>query len=274
VHTCSVDNNAADVKKFRINSIAEKLYIREQQANEQMLSCISACYVGDSSESESSADSSTDTSVETVDDHDHIINSPSSGGDTGHNRGNHNVDTDFTGSPISSFDNSHSVPDHDSYAELVLSETQSDCNEATSDSCDTDSPAADSDSTESEDYNFSSADDAFMTGSFYEGSNITAGKAVLSVMQFCIDNHLTYKATDELLKLLQVLCITPNKLPKSVYHLKKLYRDLIESEYSHSKACFQCSKDSVDCSCDNPSYGDLITIPIQKPLEVIVSSKF
>ena len=219
--------------------------------------------IGDSSESESSADRFTDTSsVESSDDHD--IDSHSSG-DTGHNCGDHNTDTDFAGSPISSYDNHLSFSDRD-------------CNVATSDSCEADSPAADSDdcnSTESEeDYNFSSADDDFMTGSFYEGSNITAAKAVLSVMQFCIENHLTYKATDELLRLLQVLCITPNKLPKSVYLLKKLFRNLKESEYSQDKACFQCSKDSVNCSCDNPSHGDLITIPIQKPLEAIISSKF
>jgi len=54
------------------------------------------------------------------------------------------------------------------------------------------------------------------------------GKAVLSVMQFCTVNYLTYKATDELLKLSQVLCITPSKLPKSAYLLNsfRISKDL------------------------------------------------
>jgi len=48
---------------------------------------------------------------------------------------------------------------------------------ATSDSCDAGSPAADSDSTETEeDSNFSSANYVFMTGFFYEGSNIKLAK--------------------------------------------------------------------------------------------------
>ena len=246
-------------------------------------------YIGDSSESESSTDSSTDilsSSVESGHDHDDYSASAECG--SNHYSDDHNLDAAY---PTSSYDNYRDVPDYDYCpASALLSESQTDHNEElfdtcdtdSPDTCDTDSPAGDSDSSESEeDCNGLSDDYAFMTESFYEGSNVTAGKAVLSVMEFCINDHLTYKATDELLKLLQVLCVTPNKLPNSVYLLKKHFRDFKRSEYSfkrseysHNKACSKCRKDSSNCSCDDPSHGDLITIPIEKPLEAIVSSKY
>jgi len=110
--------------------------------------------------------------------------------------------------------------------------------------------------------------------SFHEGSDVTVGKAVMLVMQFSIDNHLTYKATGELLKLLQVLCVTPNRLPKSVYLLKKFFQTFKRSEYNHNKVCSNCSKDESNCSCNDPTHGDLIIVSIEKSLEVIVSSKY
>ena len=81
------------------------------------------------------------------------------------------------------------------------------------------------DNSEEEEEEEDTSDYAFMTESFHERSNVTVGKEVMLGMQFSIDNNLTYKAMGELLKLLQVLCATPNKLPKSVYLLKNFFSD-------------------------------------------------
>ena len=219
--------------------------------------------LGDSSESESSTDNSIErpesplpSSNESADDHDHD---------------DQNIVLEL--SSTSSYDNHHEfyISDHDnSHPESVFSESLIDCYVSSSDTSSTNSDSSEAE----EDINGSPADYAFMTESFHEGSSVTVGKAVLSVMQFCIDHHITYKATDELLKLLQVLCVTPNKLPRSVYLLKKFFQKFKRFKYSHNKVCSKCNKDNSNCSCDDPSHGDLIVVPIEKPLEAIVSSRY
>lgn len=221
--------------------------------------------LGDSSESESRDDCSTDGV---------LSSSHRSRGD--YDSDDHNLVAQFSSSPIPSDGDCHdlALSDHDSYSASVLSEYLNDdaCyGVLPDDTSDADSTVPESDSFESEDYNCNDlpADYAFMAESFKEGSSVTVGRAVLSVMEFCINNHL---ATDDLLKLLQVLCITPNKLPKSVYLLKNFFRNYKRTEYSHDKVCSNCSQDSSHCTCNDPRHGDLIAISITKPLEAIVVS--
>ena len=108
----------------------------------------------------------------------------------------------------------------------------------------------------------------------YEGSKITVATAVFAVMEFCINNHLSYKAMDDLLKLLQLLCISPNRLPGSVYLFKKIFKQFKGEEYNSTKVCCQC-KEKVDeqCSCETPKIGTLISVPIEKAVQAIVTSK-
>lgn len=65
---------------------------------------------------------------------------------------------------------------------------------------------------------------AYATEALFEGSELSICGAVMAIMKFCLANHLSYKATDELLKLLHLLCPAPNKLPQSVYFLKKFFK--------------------------------------------------
>ena len=46
---------------------------------------------------------------------------------------------------------------------------------------------------------------------------------ICAIMEFCLHNGLTYKAIDDLLKLLQIICASPNKLPRSIFVLKKFF---------------------------------------------------
>lgn len=192
------------------------------------------------------------SSGECADDHDHMALSFS---------GEYADDSNMPMSAI--FDPENYESDHES--------EQRDCYMSSSDNS-TNNAGSDTSGHE-EDNDSMTSDYPFLTEPLYKDSSITVGETIIAVMQFCLNNHLTYKATDDLLKLLQVLCVTPNKLPKSEYLLKKFFRSFKRSEYNYTKVCANCKKDASDCSCGDPSHGDLIAVSIEKPLQAIVSSK-
>lgn len=107
----------------------------------------------------------------------------------------------------------------------------------------------------------------------YTGSNVTVGTTICAIMEFCLHNGLTYKATDALLKLLQLFCASPNKLPRSIFVLKKFFNQFTSMNYKQCRICSNCKELSESCHCDKASVGDLLEIPIDKPLKVIVSRK-
>ena len=57
---------------------------------------------------------------------------------------------------------------------------------------------------------------------FHLNSDISVCSAICAIMEFLINNKLTYSAIAELQKLLHLLCVSPNKLPRSVYQLKNV----------------------------------------------------
>lgn len=123
------------------------------------------------------------------------------------------------------------------------------------------------------DFGASIEDCATLNEPVYSGSTLTVGAAVCAIMEFCIRNNLTYKAIDELLKLLQILCVSPNRLPKSVFILKKFFNHFNSTEYSHYEMCSNCKEKCEVCVCNKPSKGVLVHISIDKPLKAIVSRK-
>ena len=68
------------------------------------------------------------------------------------------------------------------------------------------------------------------------------------------------------------MCVTPNKLPRSVYLLKQLFRKFKGTDYNNRKFCANCNVKADNCSCEMPMFGYLLAIPIEKPLEAIVKS--
>ena len=108
----------------------------------------------------------------------------------------------------------------------------------------------------------------------YSGSNISFCGAVCSIMQFCMMHKLTYTAIGELLKLLQVLCPIPNRLPTTVFKLKKFFNQFNMS-YDYSNVCSHCDTQKDNCHCDHPVHNShLIHIPLEKPLYTVLSSKY
>ena len=96
---------------------------------------------------------------------------------------------------------------------------------------------------------------------------------ICAIMEFCLHNGLTYKAIDDLLKLLQIICASPNKLPRSIFVLKKFFDQFTSMNYEHHRICSSCKESSESCQCDKPSTGDLLEISVDKPFKVIVSRK-
>jgi len=73
---------------------------------------------------------------------------------------------------------------------------------------------------------------------------------------------------DDLLKLLQLLCVAPNHLPKSVYLLKKHFKKELNTTTKKFAQTVMAMKRTayVKFQC-------LLAIPIEKPIEAIVNSK-
>ena len=83
---------------------------------------------------------------------------------------------------------------------------------------------------------------------FYSGSSVTLCGAVSAIMNFCTSAKLSYVAIEKLLKLLDLLCPSPNSLPKSVHFLKKFFKRF-KFEYSQNEYCSECFQLTDDCSC-------------------------
>ena len=115
---------------------------------------------------------------------------------------------------------------------------------------------------------------AILSEPFHAGSTLTVGTAVCAIMKFYLHNSLTFKATDELLKLLQILCVVPNKLPRSSFTLKKFFSHFTTINYEHYNLCSNRKEKTDNCQCNKSSSGDLLEIAIDKPLKIIVSHKF
>ena len=99
-------------------------------------------------------------------------------------------------------------------------------------------------------------------------------------MQYASANKLTYTAISELVKLLNIVCPAPNKLPSCFYKLKKFFKKF-SAGFKHQKVCTKCSTPmeagtshftlcTDNDNIDPEAVGDL-HIPIQKALVV---SKF
>ena len=109
----------------------------------------------------------------------------------------------------------------------------------------------------------------------YPGSTVSVCGGVCAIMHFCTTSKLSYTAISELLKLLQVLCPVPNSLPTTVYRLKQFFKQY-NLKYNIHQYCSECLNQVNDCHCSEASRKmcHVVDAPIEKPLEIIISSKF
>lgn len=155
----------------------------------------------------------------------------------------------------------------------ILTTVSDDClNEDVDDNDNDDDDVSSSDCspdvTDDQIFNFSLSSEPFNSE-----SDISLCAAICAVMEFCMNNKSTYNAIADLLKLLQLLCPSPNKLPKSVYQLKKMFSNINSSSCEQIKMCTSCAESAETCQCLKPNIGNIVTTSINKPLEAIVTSK-
>jgi len=110
---------------------------------------------------------------------------------------------------------------------------------------------------------------------FYSGSSMTLCGAVSAIMNFCTSAKLPYVAIEKLLKLDDLLCPSPNSLPKSVYFLKKFF-ERFKFEYSQNEYCSECFELTDDCSCtaQNKTSFHIVDVPIQNHLRLLLQVSY
>ena len=108
----------------------------------------------------------------------------------------------------------------------------------------------------------------------YSDATISLCGAVCAIMHFSTSNKMSYTAISQLLKLLQVLLPAPNSLPTTVYKLKRFFKQY-KLHYNIRSHCSECLSQIDDCHCVVMSRKTchFVDVPIDKPLEVIVTSK-
>ena len=98
----------------------------------------------------------------------------------------------------------------------------------------------------------------------YVDSRISVSGAICSIMHYCMAYKLPYTAIGELLKLLQLLCPSPNHLPASVYQLKKYFCQC-QMPHKCCNICSNCQAIKEECICDHQLLNShLVHVPIKK----------
>ena len=80
----------------------------------------------------------------------------------------------------------------------------------------------------------------------YSDSEISISGAVCCIMKFCITYKLSYSAISKLLKLLQLLLPSPNRLPTTLYKFKKYFNQL-QMPHVYSNVCSSCQATVEEC---------------------------
>ena len=132
--------------------------------------------------------------------------------------------------------------------------------------CDTLSPVSSSSTSHSKMDDLIS--DSHLFEPLYPGAEVTLCGAVCAIMVFWTKYKLPYIAIAGLLKLLGVLCPTPNYLSSSFYAIKIFFQQF-NSVHDHEVLCSNCF--TCSCSCTKRHTACLVHLDIQKPLERIVS---
>lgn len=120
--------------------------------------------------------------------------------------------------------------------------------------------------------------DEHMFEPVYQNANITVSGAFCAIMEFKRQCRLPFTAITKLLDLLQLLCPPNNKLPKSVYTLKKFFEKLsIPLERRQFYA--SCNKElhgNIPCGspCNQKEPNTLITLNSKRAISRVLESKY
>ena len=113
----------------------------------------------------------------------------------------------------------------------------------------------------------------------YPGASISVCGAYCAILEFKRVCRLPFTAIAMLLRLLQLLCPPQNRLPPSVYMLKKFFQRYTTT-YTKRLFCATCNQEiplrQKKCSnagCPSLEPNTLIHIPSDKALQRIVTSE-
>jgi len=113
----------------------------------------------------------------------------------------------------------------------------------------------------------------------YEGANISTVGAYCAIMEFKRACRLSFSTIAMLLQLLQLLCPSNNKLPKSVYYFKKFFQGQSNS-FQRRQFCSNCKTEYQDgqklCNnseCNSLEPDTLITFDYKKAIRRVLKRK-
>ena len=111
----------------------------------------------------------------------------------------------------------------------------------------------------------------------YENAKVTVCDAYCAIMKFKPQSGCSFTTLGYLLQLLQLLCSSGNRLPKSVYMLRTFFKQFGSCK-SRQQDCPHCGKEVIGyCSNSNCPKSDpncFILIDTEKQLQSILSSKY
>ncbi len=111
----------------------------------------------------------------------------------------------------------------------------------------------------------------------YENAKVTVCGAYCAIMKFKSLSGCSFTTLGYLLQLFQLLCPSGNRLPKSVYMLRKFFKQFGSCK-SRQQYCLHCGKEVTGyCSnakCPRSDPDCLILIDTEKQFQSILSSKF
>lgn len=114
----------------------------------------------------------------------------------------------------------------------------------------------------------------------YTNATTSVCGALSMVMAFSSRHKLSLTGVADLLNLLKLLCPTPNNIPGSLYKFCQHFQNF-QGGYKRTIVCSECHSPLTNSrsrclnhSCGQISASYLVHLPIQKPLETIVSSKY
>ncbi len=113
----------------------------------------------------------------------------------------------------------------------------------------------------------------------YPGAGISVCGAYCAILEFKRVCRLPFTAIAILLQLLQLLCPPQNRLPRSVYRLKKFFQQYTAT-YTKRLFCATCNEEfhprqkrCLNPSCPHQEPSALVHIPSDRALQRIVTSK-
>lgn len=148
------------------------------------------------------------------------------------------------------------ISDDDSRSTIYTNYHSSDCSDSDSDL----------ESSSSGDDGRPNASTDTATEPLYNGSHVSTDLAVMTILQYYVDNNLSKQGLNNLLQLLDTLLPSPNNLPKSKYHLDKFintYSPPVEHvRHNYCMACnFYIGDNSMDVD-DDLTQSDTFHCPV------------